>query len=105
MSVKYENGSIHSPVIELGEDPTDTNNVLVSRLATAVSVPKWTVTEEEGTPTEPESVPAGTTAEKDQAIADLSAAHDEKDGVIEQLKAKLAELEGNHTPEDNQEDS
>lgn len=95
MGVKYENGNIHTPVIELGEDPSDTNNSLVVRLGNAVSVPKWTITTEEGTPTEPESVPAGTVAEKDAAIAAHEASHDEKDGVIASLKAKLEELENN----------
>jgi trehalose-6-phosphatase len=50
MGVSYENGNINTPVIVLGDDPTDENNVLVSRLATAVSVPKTTVSETEGTP-------------------------------------------------------
>jgi len=48
--IQYENGNIHSPVIVLGDDPTTEGNVLVSRLATAVSVPKATLNSEEGTP-------------------------------------------------------
>lgn len=50
MGVSYENGNIHTPVIVLGDDPSTEGNVLVSRLATAVSVPKNTVSESEGTP-------------------------------------------------------
>lgn len=52
MGVSYENGNKNSPVIVLGDDPSNEENVLVSRLATAVSVPKNTVSETEGTPSE-----------------------------------------------------
>ncbi len=97
MGVKYENGSIHSPVIELGEDPANSNNVLVSRLETAVSVPAWTITEEEGTPEAPAEVPAGTSAEKDAEIADLKA----KLEAHESAAAEQTETTG----EENQEDS
>ena len=54
MGVSYENGNIHSPVIVIGDDPTEEGNVLVARLGTPVSVPKNSVTETEGTPTEEE---------------------------------------------------
>ena len=48
--VHYENGNIHTPVIVLGEDPSNEDNVLVSRLPSAISVPKETLSQEEGTP-------------------------------------------------------
>jgi hypothetical protein len=48
--IQYENGNIHTPVVVLGDDPATEGNVLVSRLATAVSVPKASLNAEEGTP-------------------------------------------------------
>lgn len=66
----YENGNIHSPVIVLGDDPSTEGNSLVVRLGTAVSVPTWTVTQEEGTPEAPESTTPNADA-KDAEIADL----------------------------------
>jgi hypothetical protein len=50
--IKYENGNIFSPVIVLADDPTNEDNVLVSRLNTAVSIPKNTISSSEGTPSE-----------------------------------------------------
>jgi len=49
MGVSYENGNLHTPVIVVGDDPGNEENVIVSRLAT-VSVPKNTISETEGTP-------------------------------------------------------
>lgn len=63
MGVQYENGNIHSPVIVLGDDPTNPDNVLVSRLSTAVSVPKTSVGTEEGT--DEEGNAAGSTSASD----------------------------------------
>lgn len=51
MGVHYENGNKNTPVIVLGDDETNPDNVLVSRLASAVSIPKSTVSDTEGTPT------------------------------------------------------
>jgi hypothetical protein len=48
-NVAYENGNIHSPVVVLGDDPSNKENILVARLGSAVSVPRNTVSEEEGT--------------------------------------------------------
>jgi len=102
MDFKYENGNIHTPVLEVGEDPSDSNNVLISRFVPAVSVPKWTITDTEGTPVPPDVIPPGTVAEKDQEIADLRArletanlvsdnANDtEKDAEIARLQRELA---------------
>lgn len=86
MGVSYENGSIHSPVIVLGDDPSVPGNVLVSRLATAVSVPKGTITEEEGTPVDS----AGNAITADSALPPPSAvATEDKDAEIASLKAQL----------------
>lgn len=49
MGVHYENGNLNTPVIVLGNDPSNEGNVLVSRLAPAVSVPAASVGSEEGT--------------------------------------------------------
>jgi len=76
--IQYENGNIHTPVIVLGDDPTTEGNVLVSRLATAVSVSKSTLNTEEGTPNvdeegnpvEPETEPEGDTENDDEGKDD-----------------------------------
>jgi len=53
-SISYENGNIFNPVIVLGDDPSneteETDNVLIARLGTVVSVPRNTVSDKEGTP-------------------------------------------------------
>lgn len=49
MGVHYENGNKNSPVIVIGDDETNPDNVLVSRLSAPVSVPKTSVGENEGT--------------------------------------------------------
>lgn len=48
--VQYANGNIHSPVVVIGDDPTNEDNVLVSYLAPTVSVPKSGISKTEGTP-------------------------------------------------------
>lgn len=55
-SVQYENGNIFSPVLVLGDDPSngtegyeDQDNVIISRLPNGVSVPRNTVSKTEGT--------------------------------------------------------
>jgi hypothetical protein len=63
MGVHYENGNVNTPVIVLGDDPTDSDNVLVSRLNAAVSVPKSTVSDTEGTPTPETDLSSSTEAE------------------------------------------
>lgn len=58
--IHYENGNIHTPVIVVGEDEStadedgNAKNLLVVRLGAAVSVPKETISEKEGTPGEDE---------------------------------------------------
>lgn len=77
MGVQYENGNIHTPVVVISDDPANPDNVLVSRLAGAVSVPKATVTTTEGTPEVPEEKPVATSTDE------------EKDSYIKQLEDKL----------------
>lgn len=71
--IHYENGNINSPVIVLGDDPSNEDNVLVTRLPSAVSVAKATITQEEGTP--------------ESAVS-------ENQSELDKLKAKVAQLEG-----------
>lgn len=47
--IQYEHGNANNPVLVISEDPTNPDNVLVSRLPLAVSVPKNTVSSSEGT--------------------------------------------------------
>lgn len=48
--IQLENGNVHTPVVLLGDDPSQEGNVLISRLPSAVSVPKNTISDSEGTP-------------------------------------------------------
>ena len=53
-SIEFLNGNRNTPVLNLGDDPSneenETDNVLVVVLGSAVSVPRETVSTSEGTP-------------------------------------------------------
>lgn len=64
--IQYLDGNVNSPVAVHGDDPTNTDNVLVTRLGTTESVPKESVTEQN-------EDPDGTVDEsKDAQIASLT---------------------------------
>ena len=54
--IRLENGNVHTPVVYLGDDPSTEGNVLISRLPAAISVPKESVSDSEGTPEPTEEV-------------------------------------------------
>lgn len=53
-AIEFLNGNRNSPVLNLGDDPSneenETDNILVVHLGTAVSVPRESVSATEGTP-------------------------------------------------------
>lgn len=75
--IQYVDGNVNNAVVVHGEDPTNADNVLVTRLGASESVSKDSVTDlnEHGAPPVTEA--------------------DEKDAEIADLKKQLADAEGN----------
>jgi len=56
VDVHFENGNLNSPVLVLGDDAANPDNCIIVRLAPSgtASVPKSTISGEEGTPVDEE---------------------------------------------------
>lgn len=80
--IQYVDGNVNNSVLVHGDDPTNPDNVLVTRLGSSESVPKNTVTD---------------LNEHVVNEADLAAAKtdEDKDAEIAALKKQLAGAEGN----------
>lgn len=79
--VQYVDGNVNNAVLVHGDDPTDSKNVLVTRLGNSESVAKDSVTDLNEHDTSQVPVPEAT--------------GDEKDAEIAALKKQLADAEGN----------
>lgn len=83
--IQYVDGNVNSGVVVHGEDPLNSDNVLVTRLGASESVPKDTVTD----------LNEHVVSEADQAAASAAQSSEDKDAEIAALKQKLADAEGN----------
>lgn len=99
--IHYENGNIHSPVIVLGDDPITEGNVLITRLGTAVSVPKITVTQEEGTPVDSQGNPVSTETATAVPLSQEAEIQRLKQALESATNALKDKVEGNNTEEGN----